>query len=302
MPLTKSDWQKIDLIVKQSFNELVSMGEKLLQKDSSNQIAYERKRTEKFQRNLYSIWKKPLDLLQLLIDSSMEIGERAKTKMANGKKHITNPRYVALIKIHARSVHISNEIFSLLRSGYADGANARWRSLYELTAIFLMLKDSNDVMSMRYLEHQVLKKFKNLNDYQKYSSKIGYRPVSKKEYTASKKIHDNLLVKYTPDFRGDYGWIDKLVLSDRNFKKLAEFVGIDGYYPFYNMSSDSVHGGAAGFYRMGLMDSRQNKVFLVGPSVYGLADAIQNTAYCLNLIDANLLTLHLHQILNFILR
>ena len=61
---------------------------------------------------------------------------------------------------------------------------------------------------------------------------------------------------YGIEFRTDYDWLTSNVLGDRNFKKLTELTGIDGYYPFYNMSSDSVHGGPAGFLRIGLMHSR----------------------------------------------
>jgi hypothetical protein len=62
-------------------------------------------------------------------------------------------------------------------------------------------------------------------------------------------------------------------------------VGIDHYLPFYDSSSDAVHGGAQGFYRMGLPTGSQDNVLLAGASDYGLADPIQNTAYCLKLLD-----------------
>jgi hypothetical protein len=53
----------------------------------------------------------------------MELGEAIKKQLAKGKVKITNPKHVALIKIHARAIQIANEILSLLESGYADGAN-----------------------------------------------------------------------------------------------------------------------------------------------------------------------------------
>jgi hypothetical protein len=54
---------------------------------------------------------------------------------------------------------------------------------------------------------------------------------------------------------------------------------------------NAAHGGARGFYRMSLPRKSQDAILLAGPSMYGLADPIQNTAYCLRLIDASLLTL-----------
>jgi hypothetical protein len=45
---------------------------------------------------------------------------------------------------------------------------------------------------------------------------------------------------------------------------------------------------------MGLPSKSQGAVLLAGPSDYGLADPIQNTAYCLRLIDAAFLTLEIN--------
>ncbi len=292
LPISFSNTKKIGIAVKKSIKETIALAVKEMEKNSSDKIAKGKKRRTKFEKDLYQIWKIPLDLLELLISSSIEIGENQKNKLSDGKKKITNAKYVALIKIHARAVHIGNEIFSLLRCGYADGANARWRSLYELTAIFLVLSKNNEDLSSRYLEHETIKRFRNLKDYQQYSPKIGYKPINKKQFQIAETTYNNLLKKYDLEFRKDYGWITKNVLGDRNFKKLVELAGIDGYYSYYNMSSDSVHGGPAGFLRMGLMDNRQDKVFLVGPSVFGLADPIQNTAYCLRLINATYLALN----------
>lgn len=292
LPITNSLLKKAKIAIKDSFNESVTLAVNDLEKKSSRKISEQKKRRVDFEKDLYRIWKIPLDLLQLLIVSSIEIGENQKAKLSDGKKKITNAKHIALINIHARAVHIANEIFSLLRYGYADGANARWRSLYELTAIFLILSKNGEDLSKRFLEHEIIKKFKNLKDYQQYCSKIGYRPISQKEFQIAETSYKNLLQKYGREFKIDYGWLTANVLLDRNFKKLAELTGIDGYYPFYNASSDSVHGGPAGFLRMGLMHSRRNKIFLVGPSVFGLADPIQNTAYCLRLINATYLALH----------
>ena len=118
--------------------------------------------------------------------------------------------------------------------------------LYELTAIFLVLSKNNEDLSSRYLEHETIKRFRNLKDYQQYSPKIGYKPINKKQFQIAETTYNNLLKKYDLEFRKDYGWITKNVLGDRNFKKLVELAGIDGYYSYYNMSSDSVHGGLLG--------------------------------------------------------
>jgi hypothetical protein len=99
-----------------------------------------------FKARLYQRWKEPLDLLELLINSSMEIGQDVKRQLVNNRKKISNPKHVALIKIHARAIQVANEILTLLKAGYADGANGRWRTLYELTPLFLFLRKESRIL------------------------------------------------------------------------------------------------------------------------------------------------------------
>jgi hypothetical protein len=61
--------------------------------------------------------------------------------------------------------------------------------------------------------------------------------------------------------------------------------------PFYKLSSGAVHGGSQGFFRLGLNDEYQDKVLLVGPSIFGLADPLQNTAISLNQVTCSILGL-----------
>jgi hypothetical protein len=188
-------------------------------------------------------------------------------------------------------LHISNEILILLKSGYADGANARWRSLHELAVISFFLLDNNNDVSKRYLEHVIIKNFKEAEDYRKYCKKLGYLPIERKEFNKIKKEKEKICRKYSDRFQDDYGWIPRSILSNRNFRALEGHVKLDKLHPLYNLSCDSVHGGAKGFYRLGLMDDYQNKILLAGASNYGLADPLQNTAISLLHITICLLNL-----------
>ena len=78
-------------------------------------------------------------------------------------------------------------------------------------------------------------------------------------------------------------------MKDRNFKALEKLVKLDKLRPFYNFSSNSVHGGSKGFHRLGLMDHSQDKILLAGASNYGLADPLQNTAISLLHVNVCLL-------------
>lgn len=291
LPIGKKLDKLIKFLIKEILPKFSQEVTKTLKKSSKEMLNYQRKCQKGFENRLYKKWKKPLDLLECSINISIESGEEHQKKLSKTTDNTNNFKRKALIKLHARALQISNEILILLKSGYADGANARWRSLHELVVIsFFLLDNSNDV-SKRYLEHIIVKNFKEAEDYRKYCKKLGYLPIERKEFNKIKKEKENICRKYSDRFQKDYGWIPSSILSGRHFRALEEHVKLDKLRPLYNLSCDSVHGGAKGFYRLGLMDDYQDKILLVGASNYGLADPLQNTAISLLHISICLLNL-----------
>jgi len=264
---------------------------KTLKKSSKEMLDYQRKCQKRFEDRLYKKWEEPLDLLECSIKISLESGEEHQKKLSKTTDNTNNFKREALIKLHARALQISNEILILLKSGYADGANARWRSLHELAVISFFLLDNNNDVSKRYLEHVIVKNFKEAEDYRKYYKKLGYLPIERKEFNKIKKEKEKICRKYSDRFQDNYGWIPNSILSNRNFRALEGHVKLDKLHPLYNFSCDSVHGGAKGFYRLGLMDDYQDKILLAGASNYGLADPLQNTVISLLHITICLLNL-----------
>lgn len=291
-PIGKESDKSYGKIVMKYLESLTEELMKTLEKDRPRMLKEHKKIREGFENRLYKRWKKAFDSLESLIVVCLESGEDKKNKISKGKT-ITNPKHVALVKIHVRAIQISYEILALIRSGFADGAHARWRSLHELAMITFFLRENNEDVSRRYLEHDVMKKFKESKDYQKYYKKLRYPPLTQKELNLLEKEHSRLLQKYGSEFEYKTGfeWIPKSVLSDRNFRSLEEHVKMDKFHPFYNWASNAVHSGSKGFHRLGLMDKIQNKILVVGPTNYGLADPMDSTAISLSHITTNLLLL-----------
>lgn len=287
--------KKIDKLMKALVRKIVPQFSeeviKTLNTACKEMLDYQRKIQEGFENRLYKTWEEPLDLLEALIRISLEAKEKQKTKLNKIVDEKNCFIHGALIRIHARALQISNEILVLLKAGYADGANSRWRSLHELAVISFFLCDNSNEVSKRYLEHEIIRKFKEARDYGTYYKKLGYLPISRKEFNRIKKEKEKLCEEYGDRFQDDYGWIPISILSNRNFRALEEYVKLNKLRPFYNLACDAVHGGAKGFYRLGLMEEYQNTVLLVGPSSYGLADPMQNTAISLSHITVCLLNL-----------
>ena len=277
-------------VTKESLSQIAPIFMKSLKKNRKRMLKLRRKVLHRFESRLYKRWKEPLDLLECMMKVSLESGEEQQKKIIDNKN---NFKIEALLKIHARALHISNEILVLLKAGYADGANARWRSLHELAIIALFLSHHQNEVSKRYLEHHIVKAFKEAEDYRKYYKKLGYPPFDRVAFNKLKRDKEELCRKYGKNFKADYGWIPSSIMPCINFRELEKKVKLDHWHPFYNLSSDAVHGGSKGFYRLGLMDDYQEKIMLVGPSNYGLADVMQISSFSLLRISISMLKLQL---------
>jgi hypothetical protein len=69
-------------------------------------------------------------------------------------KYDDNAQHLALVKLHARACLISAEILSLLRSGHASGAHARWRALHEVAVIADFLASGDSDLARGYLLYE----------------------------------------------------------------------------------------------------------------------------------------------------
>jgi ribosomal protein S17E len=234
LPIGKKFDKLINVVAKENLPKLSHEFFKSLNKNSKKMLGDQRKYQRKFEKRLCERWKTPFNLLECLIRISLESGEEHTNKLSKTIDNTNNFKREALIKIHARALQISNEILVLLKSGYADGANARWRSLHELAVISFFLLDNNNDVAKRYLEHEIVKTFKEAKDYRAYYKKLGFPPIEIKEFNKIKREKEKLCKKYNDRFQDDYGWIPSSLLKDRNFKALEKLVKLDKLRPFYN--------------------------------------------------------------------
>lgn len=294
LPTGKIIKKMMRVVTKECLPKSSEIVRKSLDKDSKQMLDYQRKYQKGFESRLYQRWEKPIDLLECLIEISLESGERHSNKLTKTTDNTNNFKRTALINIHARALHIANEILILLKTGYADGANARWRSLHELAIISFFLSKENNEISERYLDYANVRAYKEAKDYRTHYKKLGYKALDLRIVRKIGRKVNALDQRYGDNFgntSGNYNWIPRSILRNRTFTELENHVKVSHLHPFYNLSCDSIHGGSKGFYRLGLMDKSQNKILLAGASNYGLADPLQNTAISILHVNVSLLTI-----------
>ncbi len=250
--------------------------ERDFRKNFKPNLSEQKKERNEFKKRLYQKWKKPLDLLDALIFFNIECGEKITNsyRKASGE----DVKFETLVRLHARACQVAGEVLELLKSGFADGAMARWRTLYEISIYANFLVDKPSELCQKYLDYYMIESYSEAIEFQKNCKELGYRPFSKKEMKENEDMRKELAIKYGDDFLKSHGWLSGVLPKGKcNFAGVEETIDFSHFRSFYKMANNSVHAGSkAIIFKLGLF--RQGKVMLAGPSNYGLADPGQITA------------------------
>ncbi|MBR0840485.1 hypothetical protein JQ607_09830 [Bradyrhizobium liaoningense] len=247
---------------------------------------------DEFRERLADRWGDGLELLKMLVTISRDYGSALNEELRSqggGAKPIT---FDVLIKLHARSCQVFEEIVCLLSNGFADGAMARWRTLHEIAAVAFLVHRHGDDLAERYLCHEAVEARKAAIQYQRHHKDLGYEPFDQDELDGIEKRYAELIAKYGKPFRNSQGWAAKhLGKDDPSFADIQEAASIDHLAPFYKMASHNVHANPKGvLFKLGL--AGQSNILLAGPSNAGLTDPGHAAALSLVQISSSLLSLN----------
>jgi hypothetical protein len=196
-----------------------------------------------------------------------------------------------LVALHCRACRTAQEILCLLKAGFADGANARWRSLHELTVTSLFLVQHRGDAPQRYLDSAAVARWRAARDYQEHCHTLGYEPFSAEELAEMKKASDDATAKYGGTFNGDYGWAGHALGVGRpSFSQIEASLDMSAWRPFFGLACQSVHADPRGlFVSLGCPEGAETTL-LAGASNSGLADPGHCTARSLTMASVALLT------------
>lgn len=278
----------IPIVIKDMTEPMLSS----VKKHIPNALSDQRKILKGFEKRLYDKWEKPLELLEAFIGIVVEAGEEFNNEFrSKGDKELY---YVleALTRLHARACQTANEVFVLLKSGFADGALARWRSLHEISVVVSFIKTHGNEVAERYLLHENIESYKAANQYNKYYNQLCIDPISEEEYDSIKTLYDELVNRFGKSYKNNYGWAsDDINIDNPKFSDIEKNSKLDHFRPYYKMASHKVHANPKGIlFNLGLLNSSQN-VLLAGPSDYGFTDPAHGTAISLGQVTTTLLTI-----------
>ena len=241
-----------------------------------------------FEERLHRHWRPALQRLEAVILAAHEAGDMfAKEQTQRGRRPILAD---ALIRIHARSCLVAREILTLLHTGFASGAHARWRTLHELAVTAFFVSERGQDVARAYLDHANIIGWRNLTTYQAHAVRLGERPVPADEVEELRREQAALIGHYGPSFGGDWGWAAwALGRPKARFVDVEVAVDMGHFRPYFQMANHPVHAGARGLYfDLGAKASR-GQIYLTGASNTGLEDPGRGTAISLSQATAALL-------------
>ena len=282
---------KIEEAVPEIVDEMAATILSGLKKDMSAMLKAHRKDMKDFERRLQNDWRKPFDMLEALLVLAYEAGEEFNTAFRQDEAEQENYVLEVLTRLHARACQISSEILVLLKSGFADGAHARWRSLHEIAVVGAFIQKHGNEVAERYLLHNNIESFKAANLLQKHYGALGVTPIPQQEYDSIKSVYERLISRFGNPYKTDYGWASSVLNKEKpNFTDIEENSGLDHYRPYYKLASHNVHANPKGLmFRLGLSPATEN-LLLAGPSNTGFTDPAQGTAISLSFITITLIT------------
>ena len=264
---------------------------KTLDKNSTSMLLEHQNFRKNFEKDHQLLWDKGLNLLETFIVISQEAGEEFNKNYRTEAAKTDDYVFDVLTRLHSRAIQVAYEVLALLKSGFADGAHARWRTIHEITVVGLFICNYGQVVAERYLLHEIIESYKAMNQYNKYCKNLGQLPYSEDEVNNMKIAHDKLVTRYGIEFCSQYGWAANITKNkNTKFFHIEKKSGMEHLRPYYKMASHNVHANPKGIkFKLGL-SLEVEEILLAGPSNYGLADPAHGAAISILQITSALLT------------
>jgi len=243
----------------------------------------------RFEERLLIHWRKPLTMFEAVLELSMQLGETYNRVHRRSAARRQDFVLEVLTRLHARALLTASEVLALLRTGHASAANARWRTMHEISVVAQFLSNHGAATAERYLLFDLITREKAARNYQGFAVRLGERPLSKRTLQRLRAARARLERRFGKQFSdGDQGW----AAADFNHKRpvtirdLEEDVALPHVRPRYLMASHPVHAGPRGV--VWSLEEWPTGVLPAGPSNSGLVDPAAGTLVTLNQVNATL--------------
>jgi hypothetical protein len=257
-----------------------------------------RRMRQGFEKRLYRKWAPGLAWLDVFMmhvhDEAMAFSARQSERAEDENDEL----FYVLRRLHARACRVASEVAALLRTGHAEGAMARWRTLHELAVTAEFISKHGKEMARRYHEHVYVRQPGAMTEYNAHASRWGGMPFSTAEQASAREARDALIARYGKEYGESYGWAASVLWKTRRdgtrmAPTLAEIeasVEMSHHRPWYRLASEGQHAGPKPLEFTLPLSEGLRDVLLTGASDVGLYDPGTHAAASLLLATLPFLT------------
>ena len=245
-----------------------------------------------FRARCYKRWQLGLDLLQVFRHFCVEVGSLFQKEFCQHEQYRHDVLLGVLIRHHANACRVTGEVEALLRSGYPDGALARWRSLHEIAVTSILIRRHGKDAAEDFIRCGLVEAVKGMETYQKTAVAMGREPYSAAELDAPRKVRDQL-ISASEDLNKGSGWARRHVGGTRFVKHLQKAAELGKWECDYKRASQNVHADYRELRALLGMSEVVEDGLLTGPSDSGFAEPAHFSAIALAQTTSAFLTCYI---------
>ena len=211
-----------------------------LRADGPRMLAEHAEERQGFEERLHERWRPALDRYEMVLVACTEVGADLNDSLRSDPAPSGNPfKRRALTLNQARACMVASEIYALLRTGHAAGAQARWRTLHEIAVIAFLLGDHDEGLAQRFLLHRQVDQWREAKCYQENCKTLGEPPFSEEEMNEFRASYEAVVGQYEKGYKEMWGWSKPLFQSPGHkptFDQLEGLAGLGHHKPFVKVS------------------------------------------------------------------
>ena len=154
--------------------------------------------------------------------------------------------YNAIARLLSNGIRVAKEINILIEHGCPKGANARWRTLHEITVITQFIRTNPPCIGERYRAHTAIREYRAMKQMRDLSERLA-EPVAPDFLVAYRRVQkkrDEMIQQYGAEFKTDYGWsVPALKKKRPRMSDLEKSVNMDNIRPLFSFASRQIHSG-----------------------------------------------------------
>ena len=198
-------------------------------------------------------WDVAFDLYELFRAGCFALAQRAwAPEQADNRTALE--RRIAVRLLFVRAYVTAGEILALIRTGYGNGAVARWRTMHEVEVQAALLIDAEDDTVRRYGDQVAYQLWRTLETYEQHHEELGWEPLPPEELLLIRERGEDVRREYRGRLsRGGYEWARRELTAEFpeltddaiavELRHLEQHVGLTARRALYRLASDAVHAG-----------------------------------------------------------